>query len=179
MNNALITVPNFHILIESPLQPSNMKGVKQLAIRIWGYFLIHLTNFVPLPTNLIRLIIKEIKTGVKYANSRYSAGIMGSIVLSTAWSMPLWSIRIKEYWYLYEVKNDFSMHKILAINMVLSNKVHAKGNDIIPPIGALLERMGIGPLRKKLVMPKEPEIVLIIKEIIGIAWSRLAKYGIV
>ena len=63
--------------------------------------------------------------------------------------------------------------------MVLSNKVHAKGNDIIPPIGALLERMGIGPLRKKLVMPKEPEIVLIIKEIIGIAWSRLAKYGIV
>ena len=30
----------------------------------------------------MELIAKEIKTGVKYATSRYSGGIIGSIVLS-------------------------------------------------------------------------------------------------
>ena len=63
--------------------------------------------------------------------------------------------------------------------MVLSNKVHAKGNDIIPPIGALLERMGIGPLRKKLVIPSELLIVLVIKEIKGTACCRCSKNALV
>ena len=95
---------------------------------------------------------------------------MGLIVLSTASS-----VNVGERWYLYEVKNAFSMHKILTINIVLSNKVHPKGRDIIPPIAALLERIGIGPLRKKFVMPNEPAIVLIVKEINGRAWSKLPK----
>ena len=71
------------------------------------------------------------------------------------------------------------MHKTLTINIVLSKKVHPKGREIIPPIGALLERIGIGPLRKKLVMPNEPAIVLIVKEIMGRAWSKLPKYVMV
>ena len=89
MNKALSTVPNFHILIEFSSHPSNMNGVKQLAIRNWGYFLTHFTNFVPVQTSLIRLIVKEITTGVKYATSRYSGGIMGSIVRSRKSSLKL------------------------------------------------------------------------------------------
>ena len=67
------------------------------------------------------------------------------------------------------------MHKTLTTNIVLSNKEHPKGRDIIPFLGASLARMGIGPLRKKLVMPNEPAIVLIVKEINGRAWSKLPK----
>ena len=71
------------------------------------------------------------------------------------------------------------MHKTLTINIVLSKKVHPKGREIIPPIGALLERIGIGPLRKKLVMPNELAIALAINEIKGQACSRLPKYVMV
>ena len=68
------------------------------------------------------------------------------------------------------------MHITLTTNIVLSNKEHPKGRDIIPFIGASLARMGIGPLRKKLVMPNEPAIVLVINEIKGQACSRFPKY---
>ena len=66
------------------------------------------------------------------------------------------------------------MHKTLTINIVLSNKIHPKGRDIIPVMGASLGRMGNGPLRKKFVMPNELAIVLDIRVINGSAWSRFA-----
>ena len=130
-------------------------------------------NFALVQTNFIRLITKEIKTGVKYAKSRHSVGIMGSIVLST--------IRHSsgKLWYLYEVRNAFSMHKTLTMNIVLSNKTHKKGRDIIPAIGAFLGRIGNGPLRKKFVKPNELAIVLDIKVINGSAWSKFANDDIV
>ena len=71
------------------------------------------------------------------------------------------------------------MHKTLTINIVLSNKMHPKGRDIIPFIGASLERMGNGPLRKKFVIPNELAIVLDIKVINGSAWSSVANDDIV
>ena len=71
------------------------------------------------------------------------------------------------------------MHKTLTINIVLSNKVHTKGSDIIPFIGASLERMGNGPFRKNLVMPYELAIVLITKVIKGSAWAMFPKFIIV
>ena len=118
-------------------------------------------NFVLVLTNFIRLIIREIKTGVKYAKSRYSVGIMESIVLSII-TRPSGI-----FWYLYEVRNAFSMHMTLTINIVLSNKMHKKGRDIIPFKWASLERMGNGPLRKKFAIPNELAIVLDIKVING------------
>ena len=140
----------------------------------------HFTNFVRVQINLIRLTIKEIKTGVKYAKSRYSGEIMGSIVVSV---IPLISLPLTYHtgylWCLYEVRKAFSMHKTLTINIVLSNKTHTKGRDIIPAIGAFLGRIGNGPLRKKFVKPNELAIVLDIKVINGSAWSRFAKDDIV
>ena len=68
MKKAFNIVPIFQILIEyipfsSPLR--NMNGVKQLAINIWGYVLIDCINFVPDVNNLTRLIINEMRQGVK------------------------------------------------------------------------------------------------------------------
>ena len=71
------------------------------------------------------------------------------------------------------------MHKTLTINIVLSNKVHTKGSDIIPFTGASLGRMGNGPMRKNLVMPNELAKKLITKVIKGSAWSRFPKCMIV
>ena len=133
----------------------------------------YLLNFVLVQANFMRLIIREIKTGVKYAKSRYSVGIMESIVLSII-TRPSGIL-----WYLYEVRNAFSMHMTLTINIVLSNKMHKKGRDITPFIGAFMERMGNGPLRKKFAIPNELAIVLDIKVINGSAWSSVANDDIV
>ena len=56
-----------------------MKGVKQLANSICGYFLMYCLNFVPVLISLTALIIKEMQLGAKYTNSLYSGGIIGSI----------------------------------------------------------------------------------------------------
>ena len=73
------------------------------------------------------------------------------------------------------MRKAFSMQKTLTINIVLSNKVHTKGSDIIPFTGASLGRMGNGPLRKNWVMPNELAKKLITKVIKGSAWSRLER----
>ena len=88
-------------------------------------------------------------------------GIIGSIVLSII------TRSSAKLWYLYEVRNALSIHTTLTINIVLSNRMHKKGRDIIPFIGASLERMGNGPLRKKFAIPNELAIVLDIKVING------------
>ena len=57
--------------------------------------------------------------------------------------------------------------------------MHPKGRDISPFIGPSWGRMGIGPLRKKLVIPSELLIVLVIKEIKGTACCRCSKNALV
>ena len=84
MNKPFITVPHFHILMEYLLfksQPSNIKGVKQLATNICGYCRTYFKKPLPLHINLMILIVNEIKDGAKYAKILYSGGIIGSIVL--------------------------------------------------------------------------------------------------
>ena len=84
MKKAFNVVPIFQILIEYipfSSQPWNMNGVKQLAINIWGYFLIDFIKCVPDVNNLTALIINEMRQGVKYTNILYLVSIIGSIVL--------------------------------------------------------------------------------------------------
>ena len=63
--------------------------------------------------------------------------------------------------------------------MLLINSIHKKGRETSPFIGESLARMGNGPLRKNLDMPNELAIKLRTKLIIGRAWLKLLKYGIV
>ena len=72
IKNALKIDPSFQIRMEFSLLPSNMKGVKQLAIIIWGYCFMYCPMFDPVKDSLQALIKKETKLGNKYISNLYS-----------------------------------------------------------------------------------------------------------
>ena len=140
MKNALTIEPIFHIRMEFSLQPSNIKGEKQHASKSWGCFLMWCLMFGKVPFKRIPLITKETKLGIKYTNSLYSGGKIGSIIFSI---IPF-SLCVYR-WYLYELKNALSIHTKRHPNMQLISKVHMNGSDINPFMGESFERIGVGP----------------------------------
>ena len=80
MKNALTIEPSFHIRTEFSLQPSNRKGEKQHASKSWGCFLMWGLMFGKVFFKRIPLTTKETKLGIKYTNSLYSGGKIGSII---------------------------------------------------------------------------------------------------